>query len=78
MFHPGYADGWPLLPLAVVVLCAALHLAERAIRQKLPAIQRAAGDAAWGPVLEGSLLGLILTASVLSAGAGVEFIYFQF
>ena len=78
MFHPGYAGGWPLLPLAVVVLCAALHLAERTIRQRLPAIQRAAGDGAWGPVLEGSLLGLILTASVLSAGAGVEFIYFQF
>jgi alginate O-acetyltransferase complex protein AlgI len=78
ILHPGYAHNWPPLPLAIVALCAALQLGERVIRLRLPAIQRAASDAAWGPVLEGSLLGLILTASVLSSGAGVEFIYFQF
>jgi alginate O-acetyltransferase complex protein AlgI len=78
MIHPGYMHGWPPLPLSIVVLCAVLHLAERIVRQRLPAIQEAASAAAWGPVLEGSLLGLILTASVLSSGAGVEFIYFQF
>jgi alginate O-acetyltransferase complex protein AlgI len=78
MIHPGYMHGWPPLPLSIVVLCAVLHLAERTVRQRLPGIQEAASAAAWGPVLEGSLLGLILTASVLSSGAGVEFIYFQF
>jgi D-alanyl-lipoteichoic acid acyltransferase DltB (MBOAT superfamily) len=78
IFGSGYAHEWPPFPLAVVLLCAALHLAERAVRKKLPAIHRAAGDAVWGPVLEGGALGIILTASVLSSGAGVEFIYFRF
>jgi alginate O-acetyltransferase complex protein AlgI len=78
ILRPGYVHGWPIAPLAIVALCAALHLCERALRTRLPAIQRAVSAAAWGPLLEGGMLGIILTASVLSSGAGVEFIYFQF
>ena len=74
----GYASGWPLLPSAVVVSCAALHLAERKLRTGLPALHARIENAAWGLALEGGVLGAVLTLSILASGAGVEFIYFQF
>jgi D-alanyl-lipoteichoic acid acyltransferase DltB (MBOAT superfamily) len=70
--------GWPPLPTAVVVLCMALHVVERALRTRLPQIHEQIARAAWGPVLEGGLLGVVLVGSLLASGAGVEFIYFQF
>ncbi len=70
--------GWPPLPTAIVVLCMALHVGERALRTRLPRIHERIGRAAWGPLLEGGLLGVVLVGSLLASGAGVEFIYFQF
>jgi alginate O-acetyltransferase complex protein AlgI len=74
----GYLGGWPVVPLVIVCSCAALHVAERYFRTRLPAIHRKVDGAAWGPALEGGLLGAVVSASVLASGAGVEFIYFQF
>ncbi len=76
--HSSLLHGWPILPTITVVVCCALHGAERALRTHLPAIHARVADAAWGPALEGSLLGVVLAASVLASGGGVEFIYFQF
>jgi hypothetical protein len=73
-----YLRGWPLLPTAIAVLCMVLHVAERAARKRLPAVHARLAHAPWGPALEGSLLGIVVTASLLASGAGVEFIYFQF
>jgi alginate O-acetyltransferase complex protein AlgI len=73
-----YVAGWPLLPTAIAVLCMALHVVERSVRTKLPRMHAYIERAAWGPALEGGLLGAVLTASILASGAGVEFIYFQF
>jgi alginate O-acetyltransferase complex protein AlgI len=74
----GYLDGWPVVPLVIVCACGTLHVAERYFRTRLPAIHRKVDAAPWGPMLEGGLLGAVLSASVLASGAGVEFIYFQF
>jgi D-alanyl-lipoteichoic acid acyltransferase DltB (MBOAT superfamily) len=74
----GYLTQWPVVPLAIVALCAALHVLERAMRPRLPAIQARVADALWGPWLEGALLGSVLSVSVLASGGGVEFIYFRF
>jgi hypothetical protein len=78
LFRGGYIDGWPVLPLAVVAFCGALHVAERFIRPRLPAAYARFATAAWGPWVEGALLGGLASSAVLASGAGVEFIYFQF
>jgi alginate O-acetyltransferase complex protein AlgI len=77
LFGNGYRS-WPLVPGAIVLLCIGLHVAERALRKRLPVIHARVSHAAWGPLLEGGLLGAIVCASLLAAGAGAEFIYFQF
>jgi len=74
----GYLHGWPILPLAIVCLCAALHLLERAIRERLPLLHAKLAGAWWGPAFEGLMMGGALTIAILSSGAGVQFIYFQF
>ena len=74
----GYLQGWPLLPTAIVGLCFVLHVAERRLRERLPEIHATLATAAWGPALEGWLLGAVVMLSVLSSGAGAEFIYYQF
>jgi alginate O-acetyltransferase complex protein AlgI len=79
LFSPAsYLGPWPILPLALVVLCGALHALERALRLRLPQIHERVAKARWGPVLEGTLLGTLVTLALLASGAGVEFIYFQF
>jgi alginate O-acetyltransferase complex protein AlgI len=78
LFRGGYLGGWPLLPLAIVVFCGALHVAERFVRPRLPSMYARFASAAWGPWVEGALLGAVASVAVLAAGAGVEFIYFQF
>ena len=78
LFNAGYVKGWPLLPSVVVAACMTLHVAERRLRAALPRIHARVATVAWGPAMEGGLLGAILMASLLAAGAGVEFIYFQF
>jgi D-alanyl-lipoteichoic acid acyltransferase DltB (MBOAT superfamily) len=74
----GDLDAWPLVPSAVVVLCAALHGLERYARPRLPRLQAALAEPWWGAAVEGTAFGLLLGVVVSVAGAGGEFIYFQF
>jgi D-alanyl-lipoteichoic acid acyltransferase DltB (MBOAT superfamily) len=70
--------GWPVFETAVVVLCAGLHVAERAWRVRGDAFARALADLEWGRYAEALALGILAGAVVLTAAAGGEFIYFQF
>jgi D-alanyl-lipoteichoic acid acyltransferase DltB (MBOAT superfamily) len=78
LLRGGYLHAWPLLPLAVVVLCGVLHGLERLVRLGLPRIHQRIASAWWGPSLEGALLGAALVIALLASGGGVQFIYFQF
>ena len=73
-----YLVAWPLLPAAVVLLCAALHGLERYARPRLPRLQAALAEPWWGAAVEGTAFGLLFGLVVTVAGAGGEFIYFQF
>jgi alginate O-acetyltransferase complex protein AlgI len=73
-----YLHAWPVLSVCTVLGAASLHVLERAVRSRLPAIHARVASAVWGPALEGALLGACLTVAVLASGAGVQFIYFQF
>ncbi|HKU41508.1 MAG TPA: MBOAT family O-acyltransferase [Polyangiales bacterium] len=78
LFTRSYLVSWPVLPTLIVALCAVLHLAERAVHARLPSWQSRVASAVWGPAFEGAALGAIVSASLAAAGAGAEFIYFQF
>jgi D-alanyl-lipoteichoic acid acyltransferase DltB (MBOAT superfamily) len=71
-------ESWPLLQMGIVVLCGGLQLAERWARAHLPELRRSLEGSSWGAALEGATLGLIAALAVATAGAGGEFIYFQF
>lgn len=73
-----YLTGWPLLPLAIVFLAAALHWAERVTLPKLPLLGTRFAASRLGGMAEGALLGVIFMSAVLASGAGAEFIYFRF
>jgi D-alanyl-lipoteichoic acid acyltransferase DltB (MBOAT superfamily) len=73
-----YRVSWPVLPCAVVIACAGLHVAERAMHGRLPRWQNRVAQSLWGPAFEGAALGVVLMAAVVVSGAGAEFIYFQF
>jgi D-alanyl-lipoteichoic acid acyltransferase DltB (MBOAT superfamily) len=72
-----YGTHWPWVQVAVVALCAALHVAERGLRPRLEAL-RAGLHPWWGTALEGAAAGAVLAACVAVSGGGNEFIYFQF
>ena len=74
----GSHSGWPLLQSGIVLLCFALHVAERWIRLRLPVLRESLERRPWGAALEGGALGVVLALAVAVAGAGGEFIYFQF
>lgn len=74
----GYLHEWPIVPAAIVVLCASLHAVERMVRLRLPEWHARIESALWGPWLEGALFGAVVSASALASGGGVEFIYFRF
>ncbi len=78
MFGAGAATGWPIFQTGVVLGCAGLQLLERELRQRLPALRSADNQKAWGPVLQGAALGVIVGLAITVSGAGGEFIYFQF
>ena len=78
LFSGSYLVAWPLAPLAVVILCAALHGLERYARPRLPRLQRALSTSWWGAAIEGATFGLLFGLAIAVAGAGGEFIYFQF
>jgi len=69
---------WPGLPLAVVLLCALLHGAERWLRPRLPRVRATLGEGALGGAVEGAALGALAAAVFAASGVGAEFIYFQF
>ena len=71
------SDPWPVTQTLVVIACAALHAAERAIRTRLPQI-RAALDTPWGAISEGAAFGALIALAIAAGGIGGEFIYFQF
>jgi alginate O-acetyltransferase complex protein AlgI len=74
----GSHSGWPLLQSGIVLLCFALHVTERWVRLRLPVLRAALERRPWGAALEGGTLGVVLALAVAVAGAGGEFIYFQF
>ena len=78
LFVGNALPGWPVLESAVIVLCVALHVAERVWRENGDALARRLSDTAWGSYAEALVLGLLGGVAVLAAGAGGEFIYFQF
>jgi alginate O-acetyltransferase complex protein AlgI len=78
MLGAGPGTGWPVFQTGVVILCAALHGAERMARLRAPALRDALAARRWGPVLEAAALGAVAGAVVAASGSGGEFIYFQF
>jgi D-alanyl-lipoteichoic acid acyltransferase DltB (MBOAT superfamily) len=74
----GSHSGWPLLQSAIVLLCFALHVSERWVRVRLPVLRASVERGPRGAALEGGVLGVLFALAVAVAGAGGEFIYFQF
>ena len=74
----GEVSGWPVMQTAILLLCVASHIGERLLRPRLAGVQAWCGRSLLGVGVEGAALGLILAIAVLVAGAGGEFIYFQF
>jgi alginate O-acetyltransferase complex protein AlgI len=70
--------GWPVFESAVVALCGVLHLGERWLRENGSVALALVTRPGWGIYLESVVLGGIAGAAILAAGAGGEFIYFQF
>jgi len=82
-FYGGFAkldffSGWPPVQTAIVVLCYALHIAERSLRLRLPELRARARSSYLGTVTEGAVAGLLIGTAWAVSGAGGEFIYFQF
>ncbi len=82
-FFAGFAGfdflhGWPPVQTAIVALCIGSHVAERAVGPHVSQLQRLFALRSWGPLVEGALGGLLLGIAYALAGAGGEFIYFQF
>jgi alginate O-acetyltransferase complex protein AlgI len=78
LFAGGEVSGWPVMQTAIVLLCLASHVAEGYLRPRLPKLQVWCAGSLAGVALEGGLIGLILAIAIIVAGAGGEFIYFQF
>ena len=72
------AFGLPWIQIGVVVLCALLHLAERSLRTRLPAIRAQLAGKTWGDAAQGALLGALVALALAVSGVGGDFIYFQF
>ncbi len=70
--------GVPVLQTLIVAVCAGLHWLERVVRERRPALQALLAERAWGPLVEGAIIGIILALSIAFSGSGEEFIYFQF
>jgi len=69
---------WPLVPAGAVLLSVALHCAERFARVHLPRAQDLVARTVWGPAAEGLAFGTVVGVAAVVAGAGGQFIYFQF
>ncbi len=69
---------WPIAQLLIVLLCAALHVAERFLRTHGRELQASVAGSRWGAVLEGGVVGVVVALVIAASGVGGEFIYFQF
>jgi alginate O-acetyltransferase complex protein AlgI len=78
LFVPGNLAGWPVLEAITVAACVGLHLGERWLRPRRLDLLCKARDLSWAIYAEALVLGILAGAAVLAAGAGGEFIYFQF
>ena len=78
MFVGQNSFGLPLIQMGIVALCVGLHLAERFIRVRLPAIRERMAQSPWADAWEGAVLGAIFALAVVVSGVGGDFIYFQF
>ena len=78
LFVPGEGSGWPRLAAGAVFLSAALHLLERYLRLRHERVQAWFAARPARAYLEAGLFGLVAGVAILVAGAGGEFIYFQF
>ncbi len=78
LFVGGDVSGWPVMQTAILLLCMASHVAEGYLRPRLPQLQAWCGRSLAGIGAEGAVMGLILALAIIVAGAGGEFIYFQF
>jgi len=70
--------GLPLIQITIVALCVVLHVAERSIRTRLPAIHASLAQKSWGDAFQGAVLGILVALSLVVSGVGGDFIYFQF
>ena len=78
MLTGGEGTGWPVLQTMIVAGCSGLHVVERRLRERAPALRAAANRTGWGLALQAAALGAVVGLSIAVAGAGGEFIYFQF
>jgi D-alanyl-lipoteichoic acid acyltransferase DltB (MBOAT superfamily) len=78
LFTKSYLGPWPTLQSAIVLTCAALHLAERWARGRHQEWQHHLDTHGWGPALEAAAVGIIAALALLTTRGGTEFIYFQF
>jgi len=78
MLGSGPGTGWPVLPTLVVVGCAGVHVLERWLRLHGARLRAALSRCWWGPLLQAAGLGAVAGLAIAVAGAGDQFIYFQF
>ena len=78
LFVPGEGSGWPRLAAGAVLLSAVLHVLERFLRLRHARVQAWFAARPARAYLEAGLFGLVAGVAILVAGAGGEFIYFQF
>ena len=78
MLGAGPGTGWPVLPTLVVLCCAGIHVLERWLRLHGASLRAALNRRWWGPLLQAAGLGGLTGLAIAAAGAGDQFIYFQF
>lgn len=78
MLGSGPGTGWPVLPTLVVLCCAGIHVLERWLRLHGASLRAALNRRWWGPLLQAAGLGGLTGLAIAAAGAGDQFIYFQF
>ena len=78
LFIGNQKAGFPGLEAGIVAGCAVLHVLERQVRVRAPALQAWFAARGFGLYLEAAVFGLLAGLSILMAGTGGEFIYFQF
>ncbi len=78
MLGAGDGTGWPLFQTGLVGICVGLHVLERVGRLRAPELRTALNRQWFGPLVQGAAYGVVVGLVIAVAGAGGEFIYFQF